>query len=90
MDTKPALIPPRAERRPQIATRHGIVRNDVYAWLRADNWQAMFKDTSILDPEIRSYLEAENGYMEAAMADTKELQGQLFAEMKGRIKEDDQ
>ncbi|MFN3319223.1 MAG: S9 family peptidase [Allorhizobium sp.] len=81
--------PPVAAKKPLSDTRHGITRTDDYAWLRADNWQAMFKDTSILDPEIRSYLEAENGYMEAAMADTKELQSQLFAEMKGRIKEDD-
>ena len=81
--------PPVAAKKPVSDTRHGITRTDDYAWLRADNWQAMFKDTSILDPEIRSYLEAENGYMEAAMADTKELQSQLFAEMKGRIKEDD-
>lgn len=81
--------PPAAAKKPVTDTRHGITRTDDYAWLRADNWQAMFKDTSILDPEIRSYLEAENAYMEAAMADTKELQGQLFAEMKGRIKEDD-
>ena len=81
--------PPTVAKKPVTDTRHGITRTDDYAWLRADNWQAMFKDTSILDPEIRSYLEAENGYMEAAMADTKELQGQLFVEMKGRIKEDD-
>ncbi len=81
--------PPAVAKKPVSDTRHGITRTDDYAWLRADNWQQMFKDTSILDPEIRSYLEAENGYMEAAMADTKELQGQLFAEMKGRIKEDD-
>lgn len=81
--------PPVVAKKPVSDTRHGITRTDDYAWLRADNWQAMFKDTSILDPEIRSYLEAENGYMEAAMADTKALQSQLFAEMKGRIKEDD-
>ncbi len=49
----------------------------------------MFKDTSLLDPEIRSYLEAENSYMTAAMADTDGLQKALFAEMRGRIKEDD-
>ncbi len=81
--------PPTVAKKPVTDTRHGITRTDDYAWLRADNWQAMFKDTSILDPEIRSYLEAENSYMEAAMADTKELQKQLFVEMKGRIKEDD-
>ncbi|MBB3454044.1 oligopeptidase B [Rhizobium sp. BK313] len=81
--------PPAAQKKPVTDTRHGISRSDDYAWLRADNWQAMFKDTSILDPEIRAHLEAENAYMNAAMADTKELQKVLFAEMKGRIKEDD-
>ncbi|WFU48431.1 S9 family peptidase [Sinorhizobium terangae] len=80
---------PVAPKKPVTDTRHGITRTDDYAWLRADNWQAMFKDPSILDPEIRKHLEAENAYMNAAMADTKELQKALFGEMRGRIKEDD-
>ncbi|MEQ1407634.1 S9 family peptidase [Neorhizobium sp. Rsf11] len=85
----PLPSPPLAEKKPVSDTRHGITRTDDYAWLRADNWQAMFKDPSILDPEIRAYLEAENAYMDAAMGDTAELQKVLFAEMRGRIKEDD-
>ena len=80
---------PKAAKKPVADTRHGIERTDDYAWLRADNWQAMFKDTSILDPEIRAHLEAENAYMATAMADTEALQKTLFAEMRGRIKEDD-
>lgn len=80
---------PAAPKKPVTDTRHGITRTDDYAWLRADNWQAMFKDPSILDPAIRQHLEAENTYMKAAMADTEALQKTLFAEMKGRIKEDD-
>ncbi len=81
--------PPTVAKKPVSDTRHGITRTDDYAWLRADNWQQMFKDTSILDAEIRGYLEAENAHMDAAMADTKALQKTLFDEMKGRIKEDD-
>ncbi|WP_193175957.1 S9 family peptidase [Oricola nitratireducens] len=80
---------PAAEKRPVTDTRHGITRSDDYAWLRADNWQEVFKDTSILDADIRAYLEAENAYQDALMADTKDLQKVLFEEMKGRIKEDD-
>ncbi|WP_164841723.1 S9 family peptidase, partial [Sinorhizobium meliloti] len=80
---------PVAPKKPVTDTRHGMTRTDDYAWLRAENWQAMFKDPSILDPEIRRHLEAENTYMNAAMADTKDLQKTLFAEMRGRIKEDD-
>ena len=81
--------PPVAKKKSVGDTRHGIARTDDYAWMRAENWQAMFKDPSLLDPELRAHLEAENAYMEAAMADTKDLQKTLFAEMKGRIKEDD-
>ena len=91
MDAKPraGISPPRAPRRQSTSVHHGIARVDDYAWLRADNWQAMFRDPSILDPEIRKHLEAENAYMNAAMDDTKPLQKTLFAEMRGRIKEDD-
>lgn len=81
--------PPVAAKKPVTDTRHGITRTDDYAWFRADNWQQMFKDPSILDPEIRTHLEGENAYMEAAMGDTAVLQKTLFAEMRGRIKEDD-
>ncbi|GAA0772773.1 S9 family peptidase [Roseibium denhamense] len=47
------------------------------------------KDPSVLDDDIRAYLEAENAYQDAQMSATKPLQEQLFAEMRGRIKEDD-
>ena len=46
-------------------------------------------DPSVLPQEIRAFLEGENAYHEAVMADTKALQDKLFAEIKGRIKEDD-
>src|SRR3982751_6571405 len=81
--------PPRPEKRPHADTRHGITRTDDYAWLRADNWQEVFRDPSTLDPAIRSHLEAENAYQHALMDDTAALRKRLFQEMKGRIKEDD-
>ncbi|MEO3998527.1 S9 family peptidase [Mesorhizobium sp. CAU 1732] len=87
--TFPALSAPTTDRRPHVDVNHGIERTDDYAWLRADNWQDMFKDPALLDPAIRSHLEAENTYQQALMADTAALQKTLFAEMKGRIKEDD-
>lgn len=80
---------PKSEKKPVPDTRHGITRVDDYAWMRAENWQDVFRDPSTLEPEIRSHLEAENAYQSALMADTKPLQAKLFEEMKGRIKEDD-
>ena len=81
--------PPVAKRHPTFSVRHGLELTDEYAWLRADNWQEVMRDPGALDPKIRAYLEAENAYAEAALADTKALQEELFAEMKARIKEDD-
>ena len=85
----PAIEPPNTGEHPVEDTRHGITRTDEFAWLRAENWQEVFKDPSTLDPTIRAHLEAENAYQAEMMADTVELRKRLFEEMKGRIKEDD-
>lgn len=84
-----SLTPPRAAARPHALVHHGHTRIDPYYWLRAENWQEVMRDPSVLDPAIHSYLEAENAYCAAELADTVELQKTLFAEMRGRIKEDD-
>jgi oligopeptidase B len=81
--------PPRAERHPKTSTWHGVTLTDDYAWLRADNWREVMRDPTVLDPKIRAYLTEENDYTKAAFAHTEALQQTLFAEMKGRIKEDD-
>ena len=81
--------PPLAARKPASDSFHGIARTDDYAWLRADNWQEVMRDPSVLDGEIRSYLEAENAYADAVLAETDPLRDTLFQELKGRIKEDD-
>jgi oligopeptidase B len=88
-DTLSRASVPCAARRPVTSIHHGIARVDDYAWLRAENWQAVIRDPARLDAEIRSYLEAENAYAKATLADTETLQAKLFGEMKGRIKEDD-
>ncbi len=84
-----AIVAPMAQRRPVTATRHGVELADDYAWLRAANWQDVMRDPALLDPEIRAHLDAENAHTAAQLADTRDLQELLFAEMKGRIKEDD-
>ena len=84
-----ASAPPVAACRPGSLTHHGITREDPYAWLRADNWREVMSDPGLLDGDIRAYLEAENAFTKAGMAATEDLQEALFAEMKGRLKEDD-
>jgi len=80
---------PRAEQKPFASTHHGIRIEDEFAWLKAENWREVMRDPDRLDGAIRAYLVAENDYCARALADTEALQQTLFAEMKGRIKEDD-
>ena len=80
---------PVAPRRPHSFTTHGITVTDDYAWLKDANWQEVLHDPSVLDPDIRKYLESENAYTESVLGHTGALQKKLVAEMRGRIKEDD-
>ena len=87
--TLPNVKPPVAEKRPRVEIWHGHQKRDDYHWLKAENWQEVMHDPTLLPKDIRSFLEGENAYHEAVMADTSGLQETLFAELKGRIKEDD-
>jgi len=81
----PALLPapPRANRIPHSYERHGRAVADDYAWLKDAGYP------QVSDEAVLSYLKEENAYFEAAMAPVRPLVDTLFAEMKGRMKEDD-
>lgn len=83
------LAEPRAESRRHVLSRHGVELIDEFAWLKAANWPQVIRDPSQLDPAIRAYLDAENRYAEHILSDTADLQATLYAEMRGRIREDD-
>src|SRR5919197_984467 len=74
-----ALAPPVAAVRPHRFDEHGNVRVDPYYWL---------KDRS--NPEVIKYLEDENAYTKAVMAQTESLQARLYEELKGRVLQNDQ
>jgi oligopeptidase B len=80
---------PLAPRRPRSVTRYGVTVTDDYAWLKDARWQEVLRDPSLLEQDIRNYLEAENAHTEALLGHTAALQTKLVAEMRGRIKEDD-
>jgi len=81
--------PPVAPKRPHRIEQLGRVRVDDYAWMKDDNWQQVLRDPKVLRADVREHLEAENAYTKAMLGETEALQAQMFAEMKGRIKEDD-
>jgi oligopeptidase B len=80
---------PVAPRRPHSLTTHGITVSDDYAWLKDPNWQEVLRDPTILDADIRRYLEEENDYTERLLGHTDGLRKKLVTEMRSRIKEDD-
>ena len=73
--------PPVAAQKPYIVTSPHGDRQDSYYWLRDDSRKS---------PELLKHLEAENAYTEAVLAPVKALRTQLFDELKGRIKPDDE
>ncbi|NBA76613.1 prolyl oligopeptidase family serine peptidase [Emticicia sp. ODNR4P] len=70
---------PKAPIKPYPMTIHEDTRVDNYYWLNDRE-----------NPEVITYLEAENAYTETVMSPTKAFQEELFEEMKGRIKEQDE
>lgn len=53
---------PVAEIRPRRFSVHGREIVDDYAWLKAENWQAVLKDPAALPDDIAAYLKAENAF----------------------------
>ncbi|MET1756075.1 S9 family peptidase [Novosphingobium sp. RD2P27] len=75
--------PPRAAKKPQISTHHGIEVGDDYGWLRDPGYP------EVSDKEVLAHLEAENAWFESRMEPHKPLVDKLFKEMRARIKEAD-
>jgi oligopeptidase B len=82
--------PPVAKRRDNKITQLGNTRNDAYSWLKEPAWQELLRDPGKLGADIKEYLDAENAYSAAHLLEpTTKLRETLFAELRGRIKEDD-
>lgn len=74
-----AQAPPVAKKVPHVTNPHGYQVEDDYFWLREKT-----------NPDVISYLAAEEAYANAMMANTQALQDTLYREMLGRIKETDE
>src|SRR5436309_15721130 len=76
--TATAPAPPVARKVPHTTTVHGTTLTDDYFWMRDKK-----------NPEVISYLEAENAYTAAVMKPTEALQEKLYNELLARIKQTD-
>ena len=73
-----SLTPPIADQKPYQHKIHDDIRIDPYYWLKERE-----------NPEVIDYLERENDYYQKSTQHLVPLQDELFEEMKGRIKEED-
>ena len=69
---------PIAKRRDHVHNYGDVLRVDPYFWLNNRD-----------DPQVIEYLEEENEYTKLILDSTKNLQAELFEEIKNRIKQDD-
>tara|TARA_A100000164_G_scaffold202083_1_gene179447 strand:- start:6440 stop:8491 length:2052 start_codon:yes stop_codon:yes gene_type:complete len=75
---KNELVEPMAKKVDKILKMHDHERNDEFYWLNERGNQ-----------EVIDYLNAENDYRDTYMEEYKNLENELFKEIKSRIKEDD-
>ena len=78
MNFDTTLQPPLAEKTSFQLKKHDDIRIDPYYWLRERE-----------NPEVVDYLERENDYYQKMTEDTESFRGNLFDELKNRIKEED-
>lgn len=78
------VVAPKAEKKTKELIAHGDTRVDDYFWMN-DYFKKGPDSTKVVD-----YLNAENAYLDTMLSGAKKLREDLFAEMKGRIKEKDE
>lgn len=69
------MQPPILLKKTQVFENHGIKRQDDYYWIRDK-----------ANPQVISYLEAENAYTQSVLAHTDAFKQKIFEELKGREK----
>ena len=80
---------PVAAKKPRKYSQLGFERADEYAWMKDDNWQAVMRDPSLLNQDIREHLEAENAFTKKVLSPLEALKDTIFEEMKNRLEPED-
>ena len=82
--------PPNATKKTHEMTIHGDTRVDDYYWMRLTDEQKSAKDKDSQTQEVLDYINAENAYTQKRLKHTEKFQNDLFDEIVGRIKKDDE
>ena len=83
-------LPPDATKKPYEMTEHGHTRVDNYYWMRLTDEQKSAEKFDSHTQEVVDYINSENDYTQSNLAHTKQFQKDLYHEIVGRIKKDDQ
>ncbi len=81
---------PNASKKPHSMTIHGDTRVDNYYWMRLTDKQKSTKQYDDHTKEVVDYIDAENKYTENKLSHTTKFQNDLFDEIVGRIKKEDE
>ena len=81
---------PYLKKKPELKSCHNVTWEDNYSWIHQEDILEVLKDKNKLNPEVKEYLDNENDYANHHLDDTKKIQKELFDEIKGRIKLDDE
>ena len=68
---------------------HNISLSDDYSWVDQPDILEVLKDANKLDPEVREYIKENNKITEGYFKDVRDLQKNLFEEIKSKIKLND-
>ena len=68
---------------------HNITLKDDYSWVDQPDILDVLKDANKLNPEVKEFINANNKITEEYFKDVKNLQNNLFTEIKSKIKLDD-
>lgn len=82
--------PPTAEKQTHITEIHGLQLEDDYFWMRLSDEQKEATEPDEQTAKVVDYLNRENDYTKEVMNGTEAFQENLFNEIVGRIKQDDQ
>ena len=83
------MIIPKLKKKKSEKKYHDIPLSDDYAWVDQPDILEVLKDASKLDSEVKDYIDGNNKITEDYFKDVKDLQKNLFQEIKSKIKLDD-
>ena len=80
---------PKAKRETHKIEKHNDVRTDNYYWMRLTDEQKSKKPFDQQTQAVLDYINEENDYTRRSLKQTETLQNEIFDEIIGRIKKDD-